>query len=163
MMNREIEIKNALGIESWRNLKKEDLLQLLDRLPEIDREVALRLIDQVPEITKLGRAVLDDAAKAYEAALASNDRSQADLHELGLELLRTLKAELDKDLTPEERTRVFEAMRDLHLRALLKDTENKRFLSAQLHKKLQTGAVIFLGVLALAFLGGRSSHSLSNQ
>jgi hypothetical protein len=131
-------------------------------LPDVDREVALKLIDQVPEITALARVVLDDAAKAYDAALTSNDRSQENVHQIHLKHLEILQAELQKDLTPEEWIRVLEDMKDVNLSAAAKDTENKRFIAAQLHTKLATGAVIFLGVIALVFAGGRSSHSLSN-
>ena len=158
----EIEIRNALGIESWRNLSKDTFLRFLDSLPEVDPEVALKLIDQVPEITKLARGALDDAAKAYDAALTSNARGQEMVHQIHLERLGILKAELRKDLTPEERLRVLDEVRDVNLNTLLKDTENKRFISEQLEKKLAAGVLIFLSVIALGFAAGKSSPSLSN-
>ena len=79
----EVEIRNALGIESWRHLSKDTFLQFLDSLPEVDPEVALKLIDQVPEITTLARGALDDAAKAYDAALMSDARGQPSLSTSG--------------------------------------------------------------------------------
>jgi hypothetical protein len=145
----EVEIRNALGIESWRNLSKDTVLRLLDSLPEIDHEVALKLIEQVPEITKLARGALDDAGKAYDAALTSNARGQEMVHEIHRERLGILKAELEKDLTPEERMRVFDDIRDVNLNALLKDTENKRFISALFEKTMAAVGVTAVAVMAV--------------
>ena len=152
----EVEIRNALGIESWRELSKNTFLRFLDSLPEVDPEVALKLIDQVPEITKLARGTLDEAAKAYEAALLSNARSQEMVHQIHLKRLRILKDELDKDLTPEERMRVLDEIREVNSNVLLKDTENKRFISAQFDKILATAGVTAAAVIAVVFAVTRS-------
>jgi hypothetical protein len=155
-LNSEVEIKNALGIESWRNLSKDTFLRFLASLPEIDPEVALKLIAQVPEITQLAKAALVDAAKAYDAALKSNARSQEMVHEIHLKRLEILEAELDKDLTPEDRMRVLEEIQDVNSNALLKDTENKRFISAQFDKKLAMAGAAFATVIAVVFAAARS-------
>jgi hypothetical protein len=152
----EVEIRNALGIEPGKNLSKDTFLRFLDRLPEVDPEVALKLIDQVPEIAKLARGVLDDAAKAYHAALTSNARGQEMVHQIHLEHLEILKAELlRKDLTAEERMRVYKEIRDVNSNALLKDTENKRFISALFDKTLAAG-VTAAAVIAVVVVAARS-------
>jgi hypothetical protein len=152
----EVEIRNALGIESWRNLSKNTFLRFLDSLPEVDPEVALKLIDQVPEITKLAQGVLDDLAKAYDSELTANTRGQEMVHEIHLERLGILKAELRKDLTPEERMRVLDEIRDVNSNALLKDTENKRFISAQFDKKLAAVGLTTAALIAFLFVAARS-------
>jgi len=152
----EVEVRNALGIESWRNLSKETFFRFLDSLPEIDRELALKLIDQVPEITKLARAALNDATKAYDAALKSNARGQEMVHEIHLQRLEILKDELGKDLTPEERMRVLDEIKDVNSNALLKDTENKRFLSAQYDRKLAAAVVTAAAFFVFVFAAARS-------
>ena len=45
--NSEVDVKEVLGIESWRNLSKDTFLRFLAAMPEIDREVALELIGQI--------------------------------------------------------------------------------------------------------------------
>ena len=154
----EVWIRNALGIESWRNLSKDTFLRFLDSLPEVDPEVALKIIDQVPEITKLAQGALDDVAKGYDVALTLNARGQEMVHQIHLERLGILKAELRKDLTPEERMRVLDEIRDVNSNALLKDTENKRFISALFDKKLAAAgltAAAIVVVLALARSGDK--------
>lgn len=147
---------HALDIESWGNLSKDKFLRFLDSLPEIDPELALMLIDQVPEITKLARAALDDATTAHDAALNSNARGQEMVHEIHVQRLEILKDELGKDLTPEERMRVFDEIKDVNSNALLKDTENKRFISALFDKKLGAAALTGAAFFAFVFVVTRS-------
>jgi hypothetical protein len=153
----EVEVMNALGIESWRNLSKNSVFELLGLLPEIDREVALKIIDQIPEFTKLALGALDDVAKGHNAALASNDRNMEMVNQFHLEILAILKAELDKDLTPEQWMRVVDELRDVRVDGLLKDTENKRFNSEQFDKRLRMTGMILLGVVAVVLGAGRSA------
>jgi hypothetical protein len=154
----EVAIRNALGIESWRNLSKDTFLRFLDSLPEVDPEVALKLIDQVPEITRLAQGALDQAAKAYDAALMSNARGQMMVHQIHLERLGILKAELRKDLTPEERMRVLDEIREVNSNALSNDTENKRFISALFDKKLAAAGLTAAAVIAVVFAAARSGE-----
>lgn len=137
----EIELKRALGIESFRNLSKDTLLRFLEQLPEVDPELAIELIKQVPEIRVLATSVLDDAARAHEAALGSNSSSQEMVHEIHLKTLEILEAELKKDLSPEDWQRVLEEIRIVASNAMLRDTENKRYLAELLDMRL-TAAVV---------------------
>jgi hypothetical protein len=154
----EIEVRDALGIASWRNLSKDVFLGFLERLPEVDPQVALQIIAQIPEITKLARAAVGDAAKAYDAALKTNTRGQEIVHEIELERLKILKSELDKDLTPEAWGRVLDEIRDVHAKALLHDTDNKKFISEQLDKTLAAAGVAVAAVAAVVFAAVRSGQ-----
>lgn len=156
--NSEVEVKEVLGIESWRNLSKDTFLRFLATMPEIDREVALKLIGQIPEITTFARVALDDAAKAHDAALTSNARSQEMVHQVHLERLAILKAELAKDLSPEERMRVLDDIREVNSSALLKDTENKKFLAEQLDKRLGVIVATVATLAAVVFAAAKSGH-----
>src|SRR3954454_20254383 len=144
----DLEVKNARGIESWRNLSKETFFRFLEILPEIDRELALKLIAKVPEITKLARAVLNDATKAYDAALKSNARSLEMVHEINLGHLEALKDERGKDLTPEERLSVLDQMREVNLNALAIHTENQTWLERLSDKKRAAAALSAVAVVA---------------
>jgi hypothetical protein len=154
--NSEVELRNALGIDSWRNLSKDTFLRFLDELPDVDPEVALKLLEQVPEITSLARGAIDDATKIYEAALTSNARSQEMVHEVHLKRLEILKSELEKGLSPDERMRVLDEIREVNANALQMDAENKRFLSDQFDKKLLASGVAAAAVLGLVFAAARS-------
>src|SRR3954453_3119805 len=109
----EVELKQALGIETWRNLSKDTIIRFFELLPDVDPELALKLIAQLPEITTLAKSVLDDAAKAHDATLASNARSHEMVHEIHLRSLQIFEAELGKDLSREDWQRVIDEIRDV--------------------------------------------------
>jgi hypothetical protein len=152
----DVELRNALGIESWRNLSKDTFVGFLERLPEVDPEVALKLIDQVPEITTLARGTVEDATKAYDTALEANAHGQDAVDQIHRQRLEILRAELEKDLTPEQWTRVLDDMREINVNALLKDTENKKFISDQFHATLATVGAAVVAVGAVVFVAIKS-------
>jgi len=154
--NSEVDVKEFLGLESWRNLSKDTFLRFLAAMPEIDREVALQLIGQIPEITTFAKESLDDAAAAYDGLLASNAHSMDMLHQIDITVLAALKDELDKDLSPEERARVLDAMRDIRTRSHIKDTENKKFLADQFDKRLGVVLVAAITVAGVVFAAIKS-------
>lgn len=134
----------------------------MEMLPEVDPEVAKKLLDQVPELSKMAQVVLDDAAKAYDAALSSNDLSMELVHENHRKALDILQAELARtDLTAEERMSAFARIDQILDNLRLKDTENKRFLAEQLHAKLAVAAVAAAGVAAVVFTAMKSGEKPS--
>src|SRR4051812_33683885 len=136
----------------------------MEMLPEVDPEVAKKLLDQVPELSKLAQAVLDDAAKAYDAALSSNNRSMELVHESHRTALDILRAEIVRtDLTPEERMSAFARMDAILAAVRQKDTENKQFISDQLRAKLATGAAAAVGVAAVVYAAMKSGEKPSLQ
>lgn len=154
----EIELKEALGIESWRNLSKDTFFRFLEKMPETDPEVALRLIGQIPEITTLARATLDDASKAHEVTLASNERGQEMVHQFHMEHLAILRSELDRDLTDEQRLRVWDQIREVNVNVLQSSTDHRRFLSEQFDKRLATAVAASAAILTVVVTAARSGN-----
>lgn len=151
--NSEAAVLDALEMQSWRNLSKEKFFQFFAMMPDIHNEVALRLIGQLPEFVRFAGAALDDALDTYRAALSANDRSMEMANLVGLERLAVLRTELDRYLSPEERKRVLDDIRDVHERAIERDAENKRFLDQQVTKLV--GAAFSTVIAALVFVGAR--------
>lgn len=148
----EIEVKDALGLPDWRHLRKEHFLRLLSMVPDMDAEVTLKVIGQIPEMTSLARAALDDAAKAFDVALGSNTRSMEMVHEVQMARLALLKTELERgDLSAAERLQLLGEVREVHEVSLAKDTENKRFISDQLEKRLWVAAASIATVAVAVF------------
>lgn len=139
----EVEVKDALGLPDWRHLRKEHVLQLMSMLSDMDSRVALNILGQLPDIAMFARVAMDDVATGHDATLSSNARSMEMVHEVHMARLELLKGELSKDVSPEERLYLVNEVREVHVDALAKDTENKRFLSEQFDKRL-------VGVLASA-------------
>ncbi|CAB4892512.1 unannotated protein [freshwater metagenome] len=143
----EVDAKHALNINTWRNLSKDKVLQFLQTMPQMDPAVALKVVAQIPEITSLARGAIDDAAKAYDGALVSNEHSYAAAQQFAREGLAILREELARDnLTPEDRMRVLAQISEAIDAVFEKETENKHFIA---HMHGQTLATIGMGVLTV--------------
>lgn len=152
----EVELRDSLGLSSWHQLSKSTVFNLVDRLQETDPEVALKVISQVPEISALVQGAMDDAGKAHDVTVAANTRGLEMVHEVHMERLAILRAELEKDLSVDERLRVLDDIGQINSQALEKDTENKTFLSEQFDKRLAMAGGLALTVVAVVL--GAAGH-----
>lgn len=150
----ENEIKQALGIDSWRHLSKEKMVKFVAMMPDMDTEVALKIVEQFPEFKTFALNVMDAVKKSHESTLSANKESQEYVHLAFQDFRETLKRELERgELTWEQRREILEKMQEAVREEAQKDSENKRFLDGALKKVVMVGgAAIALGV---AFVGGR--------
>ncbi|MFI9326924.1 hypothetical protein ACIGZJ_05175 [Kitasatospora sp. NPDC052868] len=150
----EAEIKQALGIESWRNLSKDKMIRFAAMMPDMDTEVALKIVEQFPVFKDFAKDAVDAMEKAHESTLSANKQSQKRVHHAFQAIREILKGELDKgDLSWEQKKFLIEQIQETGRLEFLKDSENKKFLDGMLKKAL-VGAVATLA-LGVAFIGGR--------
>lgn len=147
--NSEVELRDSLGLDSWHQLSKSTVFKLVSRLQDTDPEVALKVISQVPEISTLIQGANEEVGKSHEVTVTANTRGLEMVHEVRMERLAILRAELEKDLSPEERLRILGEVQDIDFQAGLKDTENKTFLSDQFDKRLAMAGGLALTVIAV--------------
>src|SRR6478752_4576238 len=95
--NNEAEIKQALGIESWRNLSKDKMIRFAAMMPDMDKEVALRIVEQFPVFKEFALDVVANMERVQEATLSANTQSQEHVHRSLSEIREILKGELNKD------------------------------------------------------------------
>lgn len=150
----EVEIKRALGIESWRNLSKDKMIRFAAMMPDMDTEVALKIIEQFPAFKDFALDAVDTMEKSHKTTLKANKQSQEHVHQAFQEIRDILKGELGKeDLSLEERKFIIEQIQETGRQEFLKDSENKKFL-----EKVFRGAVIGIGAavaLGVVFVGGK--------
>ena len=131
----EVEIKQALGIDSWRNLSKDKVIQFASMMPDMDTEVAIKIIEQFPVFKDFAVDVVDSMEKAHEATLSANTTSQERVHQAFQEIREILKGELNKDdLSFEEKKYLIEQIQETGRQEFQKDSENKQFLDGVLNK-----------------------------
>ena len=153
----EVEVKDALGLPDWRHLRKEHVLQLMSMLSDMDSRVALNILGQLPDIAMFARVAIEDVAKGHDATLSSNARSMEMVHEVHMVRLELLKGELSRvDLNADERLLLVNEVRDVHVSALAKDTENKRFLSEQFDKRVMGAVAGAVTLAAIVFAAARA-------
>lgn len=152
----ENEVKKALGIESFRNLKKDDIVQFFTMLPDIDKEVSLKIIEQFPNFKEYALTAVDGFQETTKGLLNSNIQSQENLHTAWQDVRRILEAQLkNPDTTSEEKLRYAEMIMETVRQESAKDSENKSFLTDFMDKSGRIlGGVLMAGIVAIAGVGG---------
>lgn len=147
-------VKKALGIETWRNLSKANVMRFAALMPDMDREVMLAIVAQFPVFTQFAvktMAVLGDAARESRG---SNDASQAELGKGRAHLRETIARELARDdLTVEDRKYWVDQLQKSLADQGHDDARNKAFLVDVLNR--QTAVAGAALIAAVVFVGGR--------
>ncbi len=96
----EVQLKEKLGINNWRELSKDKLVQYMKLAPNIDKELHIKILEQVPNFIQSTHDITSNIIK-----IAENKK------EISIEVLNVLRTiaesfnELIKkdNITPEER------------------------------------------------------------
>ncbi|MFJ8049255.1 hypothetical protein [Streptomyces luteogriseus] len=150
----EDEVKQELGIETWRHLSKDKMMKFVAMMPDMGTEVALKIVEQFPTFKDFAKDALDAITTAHESTLSANTQSQEHVYQALQEEREILRSEINRDdLSREERVEILKQIQENSKMAFQNDSENKKFLSGALNKKL--GFVFAVAALAVAFVGGR--------
>ncbi|KAD3515043.1 hypothetical protein [Arthrobacter yangruifuii] len=150
----EDQIKQALGIDSWRNLSKDKMIRFAAMMPDMDTEVALQIVKQFPHFKEFAMSAVDAMEQAHQSTLKANKHSQKRVHQAFQQIREALIVQLEQEgLSWEEKKYLIEKIMETGNLQFQKDTENKEFLDGLFKKVLfGAGAALALGV---AFVGGR--------
>lgn len=148
----EQQVKDALQIDSFRNLSKEKIIEFASLIPNMDKDVAISIINQFPAYAESSRKLLEQFKNVCDKALENNKDSQKDAIMAYKKILDDLGEVLKKEeVTPLERSRIIEQMLEVADRISAKDTENKQFI----YNLVKYGTQLTAGALLLgaAILG----------
>lgn len=150
----EKQIKDALGIDSWRNLSKEKIIKFAAMMPDMDKEVMMKIIDQFPEFRLFANDVLKNIEIAFTETMDANNENQKAIHSAFVELRRILEGQLEKDeISFEEKKYIIDKLLECIDKELQMDNENKKFLADMVNKRLTAAALVL--VAAVVFVGGK--------
>ena len=140
------EVKNALNIESFRNLSKDKMMEFVSLIPNMDKDLAIKIVEQFPSYADYSQNIVKQLNVLCEKALERNDNSQTEAIKSYRKVLDELSVLLQKDETSiDERKYVTEQMIVIADKIAAKDTENKEFLE----KIIKYGGYVALGALAI--------------
>ena len=140
------EVKNALKIDSFRNLSKDKIMEFVSLIPNMDKEVAIKIIEQYPAFAKLSESMVAQLNKMCDTALEKNEESQRLTIQAYKQILDELSNQLHmEDISKEEREKITKQMIEIVDKISVKDTENKAFID----KIVKYGAGFAFGVLVL--------------
>lgn len=122
-------VLNKLGIKDFRHLSKDNVMEFVSMIPDMDPDVAKAAINQFPEFAKTIKSIMSDYKQEIDSALESNDKSMKACHEAAKLILNSLDKILDNDnLTHEEEMEIAEKMIEVQKLVNDKDTQNKKFI-----------------------------------
>lgn len=136
-------VKDMLGIPDFRHLKKEQIIEFVSNIPNMDPEVAKRCIEQFPNFKEYASSIMSRLQDSYDRAI---NKSHIDSIKAYKDVLDILKNLIEKEyLSESERTYIIEKM--IEVAQHLEDIDGKRDAFAQ--RLLQFGsavAVVAIGV-----------------
>lgn len=143
----ETDVLNYFGIDNFRQLKKEHIMQFTSLIPTMDKELAEKCIEQFPEFKAFGNDILSKLTDSYNNIIEhGKDSAKEAMQAYGL-ILNSLKEMLEKDeLTFEEKRIVASDMVAIADKIAELDKDWKHFLG-------QFAAVIGGVAMGLVVLG----------
>ncbi len=158
----EQKVLNKLGIEDFRHLSKEKVVEFISMIPDMEPEVAKAAIAQFPEFTSTIKSIMVDYKQAIEIALKNNDDSMKACQDAAKSILKSLDKILDNDnLTHEEKMEIIEKMQEIQKMLNDKDSENKKFI----RDIISVAGLVVISVVGVAatIIGGDGKIKLPNK
>ncbi len=147
----EQQVKDALNIESFRNLSKDKIMEFVTLIPMMDKDVALSIINQFPTYSEMAKCMVERLTHTCDTVIADNSKSQTEVFSAYRKVLDDLGELLKReDISPEERDSISNKMIEIADKISRKDTENKSFLAwITRNKEYVIGTALVLGAAIL--------------
>ena len=71
-------VKEALQIDSFRNLSKDKIMQFASMIPNMDKDVAISIINQFPSYAESAISMVEQLKNTCDSAIEANKDSNAD-------------------------------------------------------------------------------------
>ena len=160
----ESQVKNALNIDSFRNLSKDKIMQFVSLIPNMDKDVALSIINQFPAYSEMARCMVEQLGATCDTAIAENTASQSTVYAAYRKILDDLGEVLKReDITAEERDSISNKMIEIADKMAAKDSESKNFLAWIVKNKeyVISGALILGSVILGVNIKGKDIPKLT--
>lgn len=158
----EQKVLNKLGIEDFRHLSKEKVVEFISMIPNMEPEVAKAAIAQFPEFTSTIKSIMIDYKQTIETAFKNNDDSMKACQDAAKSILKSLNKILDDDnLTHEEKMQIIEKMQEVQKMLNDKDSENKKLI----RDIVSIAGVVVISVVGVTatMIGGNGKLKLPNK
>ena len=145
LLSTEEAVKHRLNIKDFRHLKKDQLIDFVTSLPDMDRDVAIACVQQFPHFKDYSLAIIDHFYDICESSIKEDGVHSIEAYETILDELRSLLK--NRKMRKQERAYIIEKMIDVGL--MIENVEDKKRITIQ--KVLRGMATV--GSLALGLAG----------
>ena len=160
----ESQVKDALNIDSFRNLSKDKIMEFVSLIPSMDKDVALAIINQFPAYSEMARCMVEQLGATCDTVIAENTSSQNTVYAAYRKILDDLGEVLKReDITAEERDSISTKMIEIADKMAAKDSEGKNFLAWIVKNKeyVISGALVLGAVILGVNIKGKDIPKLT--
>ncbi len=127
----EEEVKKELGVQDFRSITKDKLMQFVSIIPKLDRELAIKIIEQFPSYADMATSMVGNLIDLCNNALENSKITEKEAIEAYKYCLETIRSEIEsEELTPEEKEKYNKQMIDVADKISEIDVRNKKWLES---------------------------------
>ena len=153
----EEQVMQELGIEDWRHMTRDKVLQFASSLHKMDPEVAKKALEQFPNFATYAGDMVKYYKEGIDRVLEQNTKQSEVYYEVCNSIVTILQRELERDeLMFDQREEIINRMIDLAGKMQAENKENRSFWLKVLGGL--GGLILLLGSLLAAALGVFSNH-----
>ena len=146
----EKKVLKKLGIEDFRHMTKDKIVQFASMLPQMDPEVAKKALEQFPEFKDMAIEVVKNLQQSIEIGIDSADRSQDQFYLACNKVIDLLNDQLNKDgITDEKESEIRDNIMQVVSFMAEKDSEHKAFIQSTIKTICASAAIIVLAATSL--------------
>lgn len=145
----ENDVKQKLGIKDFRRINKNQLIQFVSAIPDMDREVAIACVNQFPHFKEYSLAIIDHYYALCDKAINNDGKEAIEAYQIILDELRNLLN--NRKLRKQERQYIIEKMIDIGSRIEIVEDKKRGFAKHVLHT---VAGVAIIGIGAAGTLLG---------
>lgn len=110
----EEQVKSMLGIESFRSIPKEKIIEFVSSIPDMDKEVAVKCIEQFPEFKDSANTMVAHLVNTCDAVLKDDEANRDTTVETYKIILNTLEDQLkEPEISLSEKQEIIDKMVDV--------------------------------------------------
>lgn len=135
----EQEVKDRLGIDDFRHLSKDKVIEFVSLIPNTDKDIAINVISQFPEYSNMATNVVEHLKELCKTALLSGEKSNDSTISGFMIVLESLSEQIKKpNLSEEAQAEINKQMIDVAGKISDVNNEHKKWIKSLVN----TGATI---------------------
>ena len=159
-LDSEEDVKNALGIKSFRELSKDKVLALAASMPDMANEVRLKLIEQIPAIKKFALEAVGAIERSFTKTMDLDAEESRGLRESLDDIRKVIQGELQRDeISEQHRVFLVNALAETTETEARNITEGRKYRADQA-QATRNSILVIVGIAVLTavlFAGGKAS------
>ncbi len=151
----ESDVLNKIGATDFRSINKNQLIEFVTSIPDMDKEVAIKCIEQFPEFKQQSTAIVQELYKQYNSITEDHKFGRTKAMDAYQNILDNLSIELENtEMTHDQKQELINTMIEIADKIADLQRDSDSFLEKVLH--WGSGVAMFAIAAGAAILGVKS-------